>query len=157
MAFTLELAQTDGAVARPGGVAVAQLHFAADRCGGNFSRIKLDFGGEVRAAPRARACACVHHGRARRRSATSRCCSSGLVSRVARCSTPSWRQGAGREEAFYLPDEARKAWIATAQSADPEIRPYFLQQATPRYSHVAKRYPGDPVLLFAAGARRPRA
>lgn len=40
--FSLELAD-DAAEPRKGGVAVTCLRFAADRCGGNFSRLKLAF------------------------------------------------------------------------------------------------------------------
>jgi len=100
--FSLELAD-DGAPPRAGGLGVRSLHFSADRCGGNFSRVRL--GGE----------------------------------------------GGAAEESFCLPDAAHKAWIEKAQAADPEIRPYFLQQA-PDYlalksaflRHILTGAPGIP-------------
>lgn len=79
-----------------------RLWLEADRCGGNFSQLKL---------------------------------------------TPA----EGEPRAFRLPDAEQAKLIEAAQAADPEIRPYFLQQA-PDYAelkrlfleHVLAAEPGVP-------------
>ncbi|KAL1526253.1 hypothetical protein AB1Y20_014973 [Prymnesium parvum] len=104
VAFCLELTPDEGPP-RPGGASVSQLHFAADRCGGNFSRLTLRFANAL----------------------------------------------AEKEASFCLPDAEHKLWVAEAQAADPEIRPYFLQQA-PDYKtlkhtfieHILAEKPGIP-------------
>ena len=84
--FTLKLGPAaEGAPAPKGGVRLYELTFAADRCGGNYSRIELD------------------------------------------------RHGDTTE--FRLPDAKHERWVKAQAISDPEIRPYFLQQA-PDYQRL---------------------
>ena len=91
VAFKLDLKPAAG-TAPAGQVAVEEITFLADRCGGNFSRLLVTL--PAAATPGA----------------------------AAEPAEPDQR-------AFRLPDPELERWIAEEQARDPEIRPYFLQQA----------------------------
>ena len=94
VAFKLDLKPAAG-TAPAGQVAVEEITFLADRCGGNFSRLLVTLPAAT---------------------------TPGAAAEPAEPAEPDQR-------AFRLPDPELERWIAEEQARDPEIRPYFLQQA----------------------------